>query len=133
MEGVLDTLIANAEKLKEVSVQVISKDELGPLQQQQDELIKNLMNLEATFQETFHEAKGEASPEMQKRIADKLVYFQKLNAHFIENLKSGHGIIRFEPTTKEKESISKEPTSKEPATAESKTEKPKKEKPKKSI
>lgn len=94
MEVILDELIANAERLKEVSQQVISKEELKPLQDKQEELVKNLVTVEDTMRSALGENKS-SDEDTKKRIRDKLSQFEKLNATFIENLKSSHGLIRF--------------------------------------
>lgn len=94
MEVILDELIANAERLKEVSQQVISKEELKPLQDKQEELVKNLVTVEDTMRSALGENKS-GDEDTKKRIRDKLSQFEKLNATFIENLKSSHGLIRF--------------------------------------
>lgn len=94
MEVILDALIENAERLKEVSQQVISKEELKPLQEKQEELVKNLVAVEDAMRGALGNSKDvdEAS---KKRIREKLSLFEKLNASFIENLNSSHGLIRF--------------------------------------
>lgn len=94
MELILDELIANAERLNEVSQQVISKDELKPLQEKQEELVKNLVAVEDAFRGALGNGKN-GDEDARKRIRSKLTQFEKLNESFIENLKSSHGLIRF--------------------------------------
>lgn len=94
MELILDELIANAERLNEISLQVISKDELKPLQEKQEVLVKNLVDVEEAFRGTLAEVHS-SDEEARKRIRSKLTQFEKLNESFIENLKSSHGLIRF--------------------------------------
>lgn len=93
MELIVDELITNAERLKEVSQQVITKEELKPLQEKQEELVNNLVALEDALRGALGEKNGDE--DSRKRIKQKLAQFEKLNETFIENMKSSHGLIRF--------------------------------------
>src|ERR1700733_8426172 len=95
MNGILDQLIENAQKLNELSLQVIAEDEITPLQEQQQELLSALVELDNTFyQGGAGLSKGKLSP-LKKVIDDKIETFQCLNSSFVENIMSSHGLIQF--------------------------------------
>ena len=102
MEEILGSLVDNAREMKEVSDQVISEEQLEPIQQRQAILLGRLQQLDA-------ELKNEKSPKnpsheaIEKRMAQKLKEFQEFNAGFIENIKKAHGIIQFEKEQKKKD------------------------------
>lgn len=96
IDHLLDQLISIAEQLKESSKRALLEQEMEPLQKKQDELLEQLLDADAAFKQAcrgdFHRYK---SPK-RARINEKLEYFQKLNAKFIDNLQSSHGLIQFE-------------------------------------
>ena len=91
----LDQLVENAAELEKISEQVISEEQLIPLQRRQEELIKQLSQLDADYHIQFLNAKGKTSP-IRESIHNKLASFQKLNTLFIQNLSDSHGLIHFD-------------------------------------
>lgn len=102
IEAILENLIHNAERLKEISSQVISMQELEPLQKKQEELVKKLGKLDEAFKKV-PAGSAESYQELTRKIEQKLVQFQKLNAKFIENLSASQGLIRFDVKKKKKD------------------------------
>lgn len=93
MNGLLDQLIQTAKKLRDVSLQVISEEELGPLQKQQEEI---LAQLEAADQEIQRQYRSDMTEIIHQQFSQKLKEFQSLNQEFIDNLNTSHGLIQFE-------------------------------------
>lgn len=96
MESLIDQLVSNAEEMKEISKQVISKDELKPLQHNQEDLVRQINDLEHSIKGLMKDVKNVEELPVHKRITQKLQQFSKLNAAFIENVKAAHGLIHFE-------------------------------------
>lgn len=96
MNELLETLITNAEKLNELSLQVIAEEEVSNLQDVQERLFNQLLQTDETLQATYPDIKLVAPSKLQMEVNRKLDYFQELNQTFIENLKTTHGIIQFE-------------------------------------
>ena len=90
MEGLLDELIANAEGLKDISLEGFSEEAITPLQKKQELLVEQLNGLEASFESSEKEGQEEFLAKIGDRIAKKLRYFQHLNAVFIENITEGN-------------------------------------------
>jgi tRNA A37 N6-isopentenylltransferase MiaA len=107
MEAVLQKLVENAERLKEISQQVISKQELEPLQKKQEEIVANLKKLDDDFKKVHPHPTENLHPEIMRRIEQKLREFQQLNAKFIENLTASKGVIQFDQTPEEKKKKTK--------------------------
>lgn len=101
MEEVLGCLVDNAREMKEVSDQVISEEQLEPIQQRQAVLLARLQELDGELKKG-KSAKTPAHEAIEKRMAQKLKEFQEFNAGFIENIKKAHGIIQFEKEQKKK-------------------------------
>lgn len=89
----LDEVIQVAEHLRDVSKQVISKEELAPLQKRQDALLKQIEELDQKLQKDY--AKELTEP-MHQALKRKFKVFQELNEVFIENIRSSHELIQFE-------------------------------------
>lgn len=89
----LDELIQISEKLRDVSKQVISREELDPLQKQQTALLNKLEKLDNELHEQYPSEMTEAIHESFHR---KFVVFQELNKAFIENIRLSHGLIQFD-------------------------------------
>lgn len=109
MNQLLDELIDNAKKLKDVSKQVISEEELVPLQRRQEELFEHLENMDAALHKEFS---NEIPAAQHKKIHDKLEEFQKINQEFVNNLRSSHGLIQFELRRLKEENKTKSKTHK---------------------
>lgn len=90
MEGILDHLIENAEKLKDISLGNFSEEAVAPYQAKQEILVEQLNGLEKGFEESDKEGQENQLAEIGDRIAKKLRYFQHLNAVFIENITEGN-------------------------------------------
>lgn len=96
MDGVLDQLIDNAEKLHEISKKVIAEEELTALQSRQQELLTSLLSLdEACHQAGLSKSKKEYS-KLNTSIQEKLNIFEQLNSSFVNNVVSSHGVIQFQ-------------------------------------
>jgi hypothetical protein len=96
MEQILDQIVANAEKMKELSLKSINEKELTPLQHNQDELVLKLQELDAQYKNAAKHQHVEHAEEISKRIESKLNHFQQVNASFIENLRNNQKVVRFE-------------------------------------
>lgn len=90
MEQILDNLVANAEALKDISMEGFSEQAIVPLQQKQELLVEQLKGLEAAFTESEKEGQEEILAKIGDRITKKLRYFQHLNAVFVENISEGN-------------------------------------------
>lgn len=95
IHSLLDELIRIAGALVLLSNEVASEDEINTLQEEQEQIVKELIAADEELQETFPELAKEGSPE-RKAIHEKMAEFQKLNRKFIENLEHGSGLIKFE-------------------------------------
>jgi hypothetical protein len=96
IESILDLLIQNAEKLQEVSHQVIAHEELISLQERQEELLKQLLKSDEEFSQACQGGVNEYQSPIRTRIAEKLEQFQNLNSQFITNIMATRGLIQFE-------------------------------------
>lgn len=95
MEGLLDSLIESAKKLLSLSRQVIEEDELSRLQQEQEALLARLIEKDGEFHKQSNGSLEALMPQRLK-IDEKIDYFQKLNADFVENISTAHGLIQFD-------------------------------------
>ena len=102
MEKILHELIFTAEKLCDLTTQVIAKEELAPLQQQQEKLLQELAKIDAKFKKACKGKPEKYDSPSKTRISELLDHFQKVNATFIQNLKNSKGIIQFEEKKKKK-------------------------------
>jgi CHAD domain-containing protein len=93
MNRLLDELTQTATKLRDASLQVISEEELAPLQRQQEEI---LTKLETTDQEFQRHYGSEVKESVHQQFHQQLEKFQTLNEEFIANLNASHGLIQFE-------------------------------------
>jgi hypothetical protein len=93
MNQLLNELIQVATQLRDMSFQVISEEDLAPLQKRQEELLSRLENVDQQLQENYqHQIDGA----MKENFHRQLQTFQKLNQEFIQNLNASHGVIQFE-------------------------------------
>lgn len=90
MEAVIDSLINVATKLKEISFQVISSEQVEQLQKEQQVLLKKLAVIEKALPKDVS-----GDEKAKKRIQKKLDFFQSLNKEFITNLNKTHSVINF--------------------------------------
>ena len=93
MNHLLNELIQVATQLRDMSLQVISEEDLAPLQKRQEEL---MLQLEKADQQLQHDYRLQLSGGIQKQFHDQLQTFQQLNQEFIQNLGTSHGLIQFE-------------------------------------
>ncbi len=93
MDHLLHELIQTATKLRDASLQVISEEELNPLQRRQEDL---LSQLEAVDQQMKEHYRHQIDHAVQERFHTQLQTFQQLNQEFVQNLNASHGIIQFE-------------------------------------
>lgn len=93
IKNLLKELIQVATQLRDASIQVLAEKEMAELQNRQEELLKQLEQLDAEMRETFGH---QLDKSMQQLVHEKLSTFQKLNQEFVDNLNSSHGLIQFE-------------------------------------
>lgn len=96
MDELLNLLIDNANKLLALSQQVIAEEELAPLQTSQQELLDELVAQDEAFHKTLPSPSHNYQSPLRSQINAKLDQFEQLNASFIENITSAHGLIQFE-------------------------------------
>lgn len=93
MNQLLNELIQTATQLRDMSLQVISEEDLAPLQKKQEDL---LAQLESADQQLQHNYRHQLTGAIQDKIHKQLQTFQELNQEFIQNLNTSHGLIQFE-------------------------------------
>lgn len=93
MTQLLADLVQNAEKLRDVSRQVISEEELSPLQKHQQELLGQLEQTDSNMQRYYPNQLDSATHQL---FHAQLHAFHILNQEFIQNLNASHGLIQFE-------------------------------------
>jgi hypothetical protein len=93
MNQLLGELIHVATQLRDMSLQVISEEDLAPLQKRQEDLLLQVENVDQQMQENY---RHQLSVDGQEQIHNQLQTFQQLNQEFIENLSASHGLIQFE-------------------------------------
>lgn len=94
MDSILTELIVTAEKLINITSQVISKEELGALQESQNGIVKHLIGLDNAFKQAYKGQPTGKNKELRDSIEKKLDQFEKLNNSFIENLSSTHSVLQ---------------------------------------
>ncbi len=93
MNQLLNELIQVATQLRDMSLQVISEEDLAPLQKHQEDLLVRLENSDQQIQRNYpHQLDGTT----QENFHHQLQIFQGLNQEFIQNLSASHGLIQFE-------------------------------------
>ncbi|MBA3722438.1 MAG: hypothetical protein H0W88_08545 [Parachlamydiaceae bacterium] len=92
MNSLLDELVKISRQLRDVSKQVISEEELLPLQKHQEDLLKQIEKID----EVLNQYEREIEPSIHNQFHKKLAEFQALNQEFISNLTSSHGVIQFD-------------------------------------
>lgn len=95
MEEALDNLIIIAENLKGLSEQVVSQEQLAPLQQRQEIFLSHLKELDAAYKKA-ERIEHPSLHLINQRLGTKVKTFQGLNKAFIENLKMSPGSQDFE-------------------------------------
>lgn len=89
----LDQLIETAKALRDLSMQVVSEEELTLLQKKQKVLLVELESADQTIDVHFW---NEMEEKDHRILHAKVHTFQTLNQEFIHNLKESHGLIQFE-------------------------------------
>lgn len=130
MNSLLDQLIETAKALRDLSLQVVSEEELIVHQKKQKELLAQLETTDQIIETHFW---SQLEEEDHRRLHAKVHTFQTLNQEFIQNLKDSHGLIQFELSHLQNQEEESEqfshPLNKIPSTPKSpKTVKPKKSK-----
>jgi hypothetical protein len=93
MNQMLKELIQVATQLRDMSLQVISEEDLAPLQKRQEELLLKLESMDEQIQRDY---RHQLPATMQEQFHAQLQIFQQLNQEFIQNLSASHGLIQFE-------------------------------------
>jgi hypothetical protein len=89
----LNELIQVSTQLRDLSLQVVSEEDLAELQKRQEELLNQIENIDQQMRENIG---YQLSMEAQEQLHDQLQAFQQLNQEFIQNLSASHGLIQFE-------------------------------------
>ena len=93
MHQLLTELIQVATQLRDMSFQVISEENLEPLQKRQVDLLSQLESVDQQIQGNYRDQMSAAA---QTYYHNQLQIFQQLNQEFIHNLNESHGLIQFE-------------------------------------
>lgn len=93
MSQLLSELIQVATQLRDMSLQVISEEDLTPLQKHQENLLSQLESIDQQIQANYHH---QLTTSTQEQFHNQLQIFQQLNQEFIQNLGNSHGLIQFE-------------------------------------
>jgi NH3-dependent NAD+ synthetase len=93
MKNLLEELVQNAQKLKDLSQRVISEEELSPLQEHQQKLLQELEKVDSYLQQHHP---NQMDKNEHKLFHEQLHQFHRLNQEFIQNLNASHGLIQFE-------------------------------------
>jgi hypothetical protein len=93
MNQLLDDLVETSTIMRDVSMQVISEEELAPLQKKQQLLLRELENFDEALQKNYP---GQINESTHTHFHERLADFQRLNKEFIQNLNQSHGLIQFD-------------------------------------
>lgn len=93
MNQLLSELTQVATQLRDMSLQVISEEDLTPLQKRQEELLVEIEKNDRQLQQNF---RHQLSGAVKEQFHNQLQTFQQLNQEFIQNLSTSHGLIQFE-------------------------------------
>ncbi len=93
MSQLMNELIQIATKLRDASQQVISEEELAPLQKRQDDLLLQLEDADRELQVHYG---FQIDAPTKEAYHNQLQIFQHLNQEFMQNLNASHGLIQFE-------------------------------------
>jgi flagellar biosynthesis/type III secretory pathway chaperone len=89
----LNELIQVATQLRDISLQVISEEDLTSLQKRQEDLLAQLENVDQHIQDNY---RLQLDSKLKEHFHHQLQTFQQLNQEFIQNLNTSHGLIQFE-------------------------------------
>ncbi len=93
MDQLLNELVIVATQLRDLSLKVISEEELAPLQMHQEELLAKLESVDQKIKGNYPH---QTDAVVQEKIHRQLQTFQQLNQEYIQNLNASHGLIQFE-------------------------------------
>lgn len=93
MNQLLDQLIGTAKSLRDLSVQVVSEEELTTHQDRQKEILIKLEAVDKILEDHFW---NEIEEKDHRQLHGKVHLFQTMNQEFIQNLRETHGLIQFE-------------------------------------
>lgn len=93
MSQLLNDLVQVATKLRDLSLQVISEEDLNPLQKRQKAILSRLEAIDEQIRENYRYQIDSAT---KGHIHNRLQTFQHLNQEFVQNLNTSHGLIQFE-------------------------------------
>ena len=93
MTELLEELVKTAQELSDVSRQVISEEELAPLQQQQQDILSQIEAIDTSIKAQYS---NQVDKDFKRQVHERLHVFQVLNQEFIANLNASHGLIQFE-------------------------------------
>ena len=93
MHQLLDQLIETGKTLRELSVQVVSEEELTNHQDEQKIILIKLEAIDKILEDHYW---NQIEEKDHKQLHSKVHLFQTLNHEFIQNLRETHGLIQFE-------------------------------------
>lgn len=93
MDRLVVELVQVATQLRDLSLKVISEEELAPLQKHQESLLAELESVDQKMRANYPH---QVNPALQEKVHKQLQAFQLLNQEFIQNLKESHGLIQFD-------------------------------------
>lgn len=93
MDQLLVELVQVATQLRDMSLKVISEEELAPLQKHQESLLAELESIDQKVRANYPH---QIETGLQEKVHKQLQLFQQLNKEFIQNLNNSHGLIQFE-------------------------------------
>jgi hypothetical protein len=93
MVTVIDGLIDNATRLNEIAKRTSSESELEPYQSRQDEILRELAELDRLLKTSDDGASKEKIVAIRKLVHDKLLVFQKINEEFLSLVSSHFRLI----------------------------------------
>jgi len=96
MVEILKEIITIATQLQKLTQQIVSKDQIRPLQDQQKVLLDKLLEIDSSFNEACGGTPNGVDSPTRKRIGKMLKEFQALNTSFAENLSKSKGVIPLE-------------------------------------
>ena len=97
MSELLEKLIENAKKLREVSSHPIAEDIFDALQKKQQDMMRELVELD----ERAKKHNLTASDTLKKKVEAQLNEFQKINLDYVEHLRRKLSLIQFSSPMKE--------------------------------
>lgn len=93
MDHLMDELVQVATQLRDMSLKVISEEELAPLQKHQEGLLAELEEVDQKIRANYPHLVDAA---LQEKVQTQLHLFQRLNQEYIKNLSASRGLIQFE-------------------------------------